>query len=89
MFVEIYQSKILNLIDNHTHTQKKKKKKKKKTKIYLYQFKPYETIGERLWVAYTSISSNDMLVIGKIMESIRENIKHSSNKPKKQNKNKR
>ena len=29
-----------------------------------------------------------MLVIGKIMESIRENIKHLSNRPKKQNKTK-
>ena len=41
-----------------------------------------------MWVAHTTISSNHMLVIGKIMESIRENIKHSSNRPKKKQKQK-
>ena len=84
MFVKIHQSKFSNLIDNHKKKKEKEKKEEdKKTKLYLHQFKPYETIGERLWVAYTSISSNDMLVIGKIMESIRENIKHSSNRKNK------
>ena len=83
MFVEIYQSNISNLIDNHTHKKKKRKKEKRKkreTKIYLHHFKPYETIGERMWVAHTPIISNHMLVIGKIRESIREIIKHPSNR---------
>ena len=83
MFVEIHQSKFSNLIDNHKKKKKEKEKKEedKKTKIYLHQFKPYETIGERMWVAHTPIISNHMLVIGKIRESIREIIKHPSNRP--------